>query len=188
MKPLALFLTGAALLATLACGGGGGGGGTITLPASTTPATKLVYTSPTDPTAWRLVQDSASTNSRLVLDLLAPTGTSGQGVTLVLTSDTALATWAKVDGTNYADQVIYTSPKAAVASVSGSSLQLLYGQAFQAGAAVNYGITPVLQVALNLASSAVTGTVALTTAQGGHLGTTSTPTAITVSVGALQAE
>jgi hypothetical protein len=124
-----------------------------------------------------------------LLDLLAPTGTSGQGVTVVLTLDPTQATWSKVDGTHYAVQTLFSPPPAAgavgVASVLGSDLRIVFGQA---GTPVSYGTSTVVQVALDLASTATAGKVTLTASQGGNLGASAPPTPVTVSLGSLQAE
>lgn len=189
MSRLPLLLAGAALLATLACGGGGGGGG-ASAPAGP-PATTLSYSGPAaDTTQWQLAEDSASTSTHLVLDLLAPAGAAGLGVTAVLTLNPAQATWSYVAGSAYATQTLFQNPKVDLASLSAdkSQLRLLLGQA--AGtAAVTYGSTPVVQVALDLAASATqSSAVTLTATQGGHLGTSPTPSAITIQVGTLQTQ
>jgi hypothetical protein len=129
------------------------------------------------------VRDSTSTSTHLVVDLLAPTGTSGQGITLILTTDTAAATWSYVSGTDYMVQGVYTNPVVNIGIVSGAELRILVSQG--GGTAVSYGTTPVVQVALDPVSGASAGTVALTATQAGHLGTSATPDAITVNPGSL---
>lgn len=175
MKWASFLPPAAVLLVSLACGGGGGG--------STVAATGFAFSADTATTNWRLVRDATSTSSHLVLDLLAPTGTSGQGITLILTTDTAAATWAPVTGTSYAVQTLYASPLVDVAKVSGAALRILISQG--GGTTVSYGTTPVLQVALDLVTGASAGTVTLAATQAAHLGTASTPDAITVSAGTL---
>jgi hypothetical protein len=179
-----LFWCGAALLGTLGCGGGSGGGAS----RSATPATQLVYTAPGG-SAWRLELDQAdpaTTDKHLVLDLLAPAGTSGQGFTVVLSSDPGNAVWSKVDGTNYAVQSLFSAPLVNIASVSGGDLRIVFGQA--PGTVVSYGANPVVKVALDLAAGATVGDVVLTASQGGNLGTSATPDQVTVSVGSLLAK
>jgi hypothetical protein len=182
MRPLNLIFSGAALLLVTACGGGSGGGAAST----PSPATALVYTNPTDPTTWRLVADAASTPTHLVLDLMAPTGTAGLGVTLILTTDNLGAQWAVVSGGSYAVQVPYPYPLVNVASTQGAALRVVVGQA--AGPAFAYGSAPVLSVALDLAAGALPGSVALSASQCGHLGATPPPVPVTVEVGSLQAQ
>lgn len=71
-KPL--FLSAALLALTLACGGGSD------TPAAATAAAKgLAYTDPTG-TGWRLVKDPASTPTRLLLNLVGPSGLKTRGV------------------------------------------------------------------------------------------------------------
>ena len=171
-----LFLLPAAvLLGSLACGGGGGG--------ATAQTTGLSISADSAATDWRLVRDAASTPDHLVLDLMAPTGTSGQGITLILTTDPTAATWSIVSGTSYAVQTQWASPQVNLATVNGASLQVLIGQG--GGSAVSYGTTPVLKVALDKVTGALTGAVTLTVTQAAHLGSSSTPAAITVSPGTL---
>ena len=142
------------LLATLACGGGGGGGG-ASAPAGP-PATTLSYSGPAaDTTQWQLAEDSASH--------LHPPGAGPAG------ARRRRRAWGHggadpqprpghlvdVAGSAYATQTLFQNPKVDLASLSAdkSQLRLLLGQA--AGtAAVTYGSTPVVQVALDLAASA----------------------------------
>jgi len=182
MRRRTLLWCGAALLATFGCGGGS------SAPSrSTAPATQLVYpASVADSTAWRLELDTASTSTHLVLDLLAPTGTSGQGFTVVLSTDPGSAVWSKVDGTNYAVQSLFSTSLVNIASVSGGDLRILFGQA--PGTAVSYGANPVVKVELDLAAGATVGDVVLTASQGGNLGAGTTPDQVTVSVGSLVAK
>jgi len=182
------LLLGAGLLAGLACGGGSGG-----TPRSTTPATQLAYQqSPgAGSSSWRLEQDpdpARSSATHVLLDLLAPTGTSGQGFTVVLTTDPGNALWSQVDGTSYAVQGLFAAPLVSIASVSGSGadLRIVFGQA--PGAPVAYGTGPVLQVALDLAPGATLGDVTLAASEAGNLGASSPPELVTVSIGSLQAK
>ena len=97
MKPILLSIMAISLLASLACGGGGGGGAS---PALTPPAKALAYGNPSDASSWRLVQNPQSTGSTLLLDLLAPPGASGRGITVVLSAPSGSATWSPVSGTD----------------------------------------------------------------------------------------
>ena len=186
MNQTSIFLTGAALLATLACGGGAGGGG-----STGTPAARLTYTLTAQDT-WRLVEDAASTDTLKILDLMAPSNASGNGVCLTLTTNPAQAGWAVLSpssaGARYALQTLFASPTEYVATVggSGAELHILLAQV-PGGTLVSYGSVPVVQVALQKASSATVGSVPLAASDSGHLGSAATPEAITVDVGSLQA-
>jgi len=76
MRTSLAFLPGLVLGLTLACGG------SVSQVTPKTPvvlATGLVYTAPAG-TGWRLVEDAASTPTRLLLDLIGPAGTASRGV------------------------------------------------------------------------------------------------------------
>lgn len=74
---LSLSLPALLLGTLLACGGGSTH--PAQAPATTTPATGLAYTDPAG-TGWRLVKDASSTPTRLVLNLVGPSGTLTRGV------------------------------------------------------------------------------------------------------------
>jgi hypothetical protein len=161
---LSILACSGALLSTLACGGGAS--------SDVAPAITLNYTNPTTANAdWQLVKDSTSSTSRLVLDLMAPTAptvTSGQGITLILTTDTSKATWATFSSGSYVSGLPYATPLLAnKASVNGSALRIVVAQN-PAGSAT-YSNAPVLQVALNMASGAAIGSGSLTVASAYHL-------------------
>jgi hypothetical protein len=168
------------LTLTLACGGGGSNVGNPY-------ATKLTYTGPADPTLWRLTQDVASTPAHLVLDLMAPASvTSGYGVTLVLTTDPNRTSWHAFSPGVYLQGLIYPSPVVQVASVQGPALRIVAAQA--PGTPVNYYAAPILQVELDLAATALPGTVDLTATLGDHLGASGPAAPITIQAGSLQAQ
>lgn len=79
-----------ALALFLACGGN-----TPTAVPIDNKAKALSYTDPTG-SGWRLVQNSSSTPGHLVLDLMAPANTAGQGIGFKLSLDDTKAQWAKV--------------------------------------------------------------------------------------------
>jgi len=138
---------------------------TVAVPTS---ASALIYTDPTDPSSWRLVRD-------------------GQGVTMILTADTTEANWSFVSGTAYLAQAAYPNAMVSIASINGNSLRIVVSQAAGAPVAA-YGSAPVLSVALDLVSGASPGNVAVSVAQGGHLGLTPTPSPITIEIGVLKAQ
>ena len=188
MRPRTLLLCGAALLAALGCAGHSGGA-----PRSATPASQLIYQASltADSSSWRLEQDPDGTRSsetHVLLDLLAPAGTSGQGFTVVLATDPANAVWSRVDGTHYAVQSLFSSPQVSIISVSnsGSDLRIVFGQA--PGTPVPYGTGAVVQVALDLAPGATLGDVTLTAENAGNLGAGSPPVPVTVAIGSLLAK
>jgi len=127
----------------------------------------------------------ASTPARLVLDLMAPDGASGQGVTLTLTAS-GVATWHAFSPGVYLQGLAYPSPLVNVSSVQGSALRIVAAQA--PGTPVLYGTAPVLKVALDLVAGAAPGSLTLSAAAAGHLGTDPTPVAITIVSGSLLAQ
>jgi hypothetical protein len=149
-------------------------------------ASALIYTDPSDPTAWRLVRDSVSTSTHLVLDLLAPTGMFGQGLTLILTTDTVETSWSYVSGTSFMAQNAYPNAMVSIAKVMGPDLRIVIGQA--AGTPVTYGSSPILTVALDLIPGAKPESVVLSVSQGGHLGSAPNPVPINIEIGSLQAQ
>lgn len=75
LRPLLLLLP-VLLLPGLGCGGGSSTSG----PASSAPAAQgLAYTDPSG-TGWRLLKDASSTDTRLVLKLVGPSGLKTRGV------------------------------------------------------------------------------------------------------------
>lgn len=167
------------LLGLLACGGAH---------PSNPGASTLAYTDPADATHWRFTRDSSSTGSHLVLDLMAPAGTSGMGVTLVLDVDGARAAWGTVAGAGLVGTGAYQGPLAQKASLQGAELRILVSQE-NPTPPLAYAGAPVLTVALDLGRGVPPGPVALTVSQAGHLAAPRTmPTATTVDLGTLTAQ
>lgn len=75
------------------------GGATSSAPTAAGKPAALAYTDPAG-TGWRLMKDSTSTPTRLVLNLVGPTGEKGRGVGLNLRAGTGV-TFAKFPGGGY---------------------------------------------------------------------------------------
>ena len=76
LRTLSLAFAGILLPLALACGGSSS---SSTNSAVSTPARSLSYTDPA-PTGWRLVKNASSTGTRIVLDLVGPSGLKTRGV------------------------------------------------------------------------------------------------------------
>jgi hypothetical protein len=79
MKKLSALIPGCLLGLVLACGGSSKVSPPPPPPAPPAAATGFAYTDPTG-SGWRLLQDSASTPARIILDLVGPAGTLSRGV------------------------------------------------------------------------------------------------------------
>ena len=180
MNAMRNLLASALLLTALACTSSKGGD------TPQPPATRLTYTDPTDTAQWRLVRNAASSSTHLVLDLLAPASASGRGVSMVLTCDSKVA-WKAVDGTALVKNgVTFTGDLVQRGSVQGADLRVLLSQ--KPGTVQAYGSGVVLSVAVDLVSGTLPGAVAISAAQGAHLGSAAIPESIPVLVGTLKAE
>ncbi len=149
-------------------------------------AKKLVYTDPTDTSSWRLVRNGTSTDTHLVLDLVAPAGASGRGVTFVATTDRAQTHWQPMEGAAYTKNVAYTGSLISIGSVQDSNLRVILSQ--RTGNSQTYGSAPVMSVALDLDPNATPGNVALSVNQAGHLGASTAPSSMNVAAGSLKAQ
>ncbi|MGH9120323.1 MAG: hypothetical protein ACRDYC_00010, partial [Acidimicrobiales bacterium] len=76
LRTLPLVLAGLLLPLALACGGSSSSSSSA---APSTPAKGLTYSDPAG-TGWRLVKDASSTSTRIVLDLVGPSGLKTRGV------------------------------------------------------------------------------------------------------------
>jgi len=85
MRKLSLLLPGLLLGLTLACGGGS----TPAPSAPSAPAKGLTYTDPTS-TDWRLLKDPSSTPTRIVLNLVGPSGLKSRGAGFNLQAPTTI--------------------------------------------------------------------------------------------------
>lgn len=150
------------LLGSLVACGGGGGGGSSSAPSATT----LRFTTTATTSEYRFVKDAAlSTGTRLVLDLLGPTGVPARGVAVFLAADTSKVTWVNPATGSTSGSLIQAgsqftvgpSPALVADKASGAALQAGIFQ--KGGSAATYDGTPILSVALALNSSVATGTV-----------------------------
>lgn len=180
MNTMRTLLASVLLVTAFACTGSKGGD------SPPAPATRLTYTDPMDPAQWRLTRNATSSPTHLILDLLAPAGATGRGVSVTLTCDSKVA-WKAVEGGAFLKNgTSYTGDLVQRGSVQGADLRLLLSQ--KPGTTQTYGSVPVLSVAVDLVTGTLPGTVTLSAAQGAHLGASATPESIAVAVGALKAE
>lgn len=178
MKNLDLLLTGTVLVLAIGCMGCIGRGDGLAAPA-----TKLAYTDPIGaaPGAWQLVTDAASTDRRLVLDLLPPaTCSSGLGLDLTLNGGSA-ANWSFLGS-------VYSSAQVRVRGGQGTALAIQVTQAPGSTAAPYLADTAVLQVAVDLVPGAPVQDIALVASQAEHLRDSGAADPITVAVGTLKAQ
>ena len=111
-------------LSLLAMGIACGGGSTTASAAPRPPAKALTYADPQG-AGWRLVQDPASTPTRLVLDLVGPAGLMTRGVGFNLQGGNGIAFGSFANGLPIADAGVYqllsaaADPNEPVALVGG---------------------------------------------------------------------
>jgi hypothetical protein len=101
-RSLSLLLSGLVLALALACGGGSS---STTAPAAPA-ATGLSYTNPSG-SGWRLLKDTSSTTTRLVLNLVGPAGLKTRGVGFNLQAPPAVKFGAFPNGLAINDAGVY---------------------------------------------------------------------------------
>lgn len=174
----------------------GGGGSDPVTPVTPTYASKLHYVNPAA-TGWRLEADATTNDTaHLVLNLVGPTGTATKGAAFFLTCDTAKASWASAGGTDtYAKAggllSLGNAPQLFKSKLTGSDLQVGIFQ--KGGTAATLTTSPVVSVALNLASTSLAQGTAISLAptsakQAVQVDSTGTSQNITVTVGTLTAQ
>lgn len=104
-RTLSLLLSGLGLALSLACGGSGKTDAPAPPPAPVA-ATTLAYQNPTG-TGWRLVKDTSSTGTRLVLNLVGPAGFKTRGVGFNLQAPATVTFGAFSNGLPINDAGVY---------------------------------------------------------------------------------
>jgi hypothetical protein len=175
-------------------------GGSVTSSAAIltvqTLATTLAYTDPTSGTYILKKNVALSTPSHLVLDLIGPAATTGNGVAAAFTADANKVTWANVGASDPTSTFVQngtafslgTAPQILKGKVTGSSLQVAAAQkGVSSPAALN---APLLRIALDLKAAQPAGTVALSAdaTKCQVLDSAGIITPIVVSVGTLTAQ
>lgn len=189
-RAMRIGMAGCALVALVGCGGGGGS--TSSTPVKT--AQKLSYTDPTSGTYQLKKNTALSTDTKLVLDLVASGGGSGVGVTFHLSADTSKVNWVKVadtDGDYVRNGAVFTlgsGVQALKGKVSGSTLQAVVSQKGLSNAKALDGV--LATVALSLKTGVTPGAVSLDVVSGKAqvLQSSGTISSITISKGTLTAE
>jgi len=154
-RSLPLLLSGLVLGFSLACGGGSHS--TPATSATAPAAAGLTYTDPTG-SGWRLLKDASSTSTRLVLNLVGPSGLKTRGVGFNLQAPATVKFGAFANGLAIHDAGVYqllslaqADPNEPVALIGGVKPgNILTAGIFQkdrAQAAQNSGI-PLCQIAL----------------------------------------
>ena len=119
IRNLSLLLSGLALGLALACGGGSSNTPVATAPAPT-PAPAATGFSYSDPTGsgWRLLKDASSTPTRLVLNLVGPSGLKTRGVGFNLQAPSTVRFGTFSNGLALQDAGVYQLLSAAQADPS----------------------------------------------------------------------
>ncbi len=105
IRTLSLFAPTLALLLGLACGGGSHTAAPAPAPTPAL-AQSLVYTDPVG-TGWRLVKDSSSTATKIVLNLVGPSGLKTRGVGFNLKAPAGVRFAAFSNGLPISDAGVY---------------------------------------------------------------------------------
>jgi len=176
------------LALAVACGGGGGGNPP---PPPPTTATALAYTDPVS-TGYRLLRNATlSTPSRLVLDLVGPSGLNGQGLAFILTADPAKVSWVQPPNATGLVQNLIFDPGGAsqVLTSADKGGGALHGAVFRKAGAVPLG-QPLARISLALKANAVpvNSTVGITLTEGNTLSDTGTVLPLTLATGTLIAK
>ena len=103
LRTLSLVFAGLLLPLALACGGSSSSSSAT---ASSTPAKSLAYSDPSGP-GWRLVKDASSTSTRIVLDLVGPSGLMTRGVGFNLQASAKLKFGTFANGLPINDTGVY---------------------------------------------------------------------------------
>jgi hypothetical protein len=119
--------------------------------SSVTKAKAFAYTDPTSTTDWRLVRDSSSTDTHLVLNLVGPTGSSAKGAGVTLLADATKAKWSVIGTDGQAVQNVAFNLGSGTPLVRGMvSGDALLAGVFQKGGNPVTTSSPVIRVALDL--------------------------------------
>lgn len=180
----------AMLAGLLACGGGGGG---TSAPAK---ATSLVYTDPSSGD-YRLVRNSASAGTHLVLDLVGPATGTAMGVSITLSAEAGKVAWVDVPAGGTTSQLVKNGTQFTLGSgtpimkakASGGLLQATVAQKSPTAPASLNGT--LLQVALDLKAGLAPGAISLSADAAkckALADTSSDPAPVTIQVGTLKAE
>ena len=183
LRPIGFAALAGILVSLAACGGNN-----PAATASTGP--QLTYVNPTAG-GYRLVLNGGSTSSKVLLDLVGPTGAKIQGGLVNLHADTTKVAWANPGGAD-----AYVLPGGTLALGTGTALlkSKVAGPVLQAGlfqkgsaSAATLGQQAIFTVALDLVKGAK-GTVSLTSPSAQILDAAGTTQAVTVAVGTLTAQ
>lgn len=187
------FVMSAAAVLLMACGGGGGGG-TSSQPPQPSKATGLSYTDPVSGD-FRLMKDSGSTSTKLILRLVGPANATGRGVAFTFMVDPALVDVVKVvdaDG-EYVQNgdafVLGSSPRLLKGIKQNGTLRVTASQKGQGAARVLDATLVKLAVQFKAAAGLDVGAAIPISITGGqYLPAAGGPVPMTVSPGSLKAQ